>query len=245
MGVSTLREAFKALALAGAAVVGMAAGVAQADPIKVGYVEFPPYSYTESGKPAGSLIDTLQKVAADQGIQYTIESLPARRLMVGLPEGEVHLFLGVKTAKEFEGTTLASANPIDTVEMNAYAMNEAPAVKAKEDLGGKAVIALTGFSLGGWRAWMEDPANKVTLVDARTTEQALALLEAGRAPVFVQWSKPVQTALESKPMPALKTTSISSTPVYFVMSKKTPDAEALMAKLEAGYQKLKASGAIK
>jgi polar amino acid transport system substrate-binding protein len=244
MGGTTLRSACRALALAGAVMAGLA-GVAQADPIKVGYVEFPPYSYTDNGKPAGSLIETLRKVAADQGIEYTIESVPARRLMAGLPQGELDLFLGVKTAKEFEGTTLASANPIDTVEMNAYALNEAPAVKVKEDLSGKAVIALTGFSLGGWRAWMEDPANKVTLVDARTTEQALALLEAGRAPVFIQWSKPVQTALDAKPMPALKTTSISSTPVYFVLSKKTPNAEAVMGKLEAGYQKLKAAGALK
>ena len=244
MGGGSLKGAVKALALAGA-MAAMAMGTAKADPVKVGLVEFPPYSYTENGKPAGSLVETLQKVAADQGIEYTIESMPARRLMAGLPQGELDLFLGVKTAKEFEGTTLSSADPIDVVEMNAYAINEAPGVKAKEDLTGKSVIALTGFSLGGWRAWMEDPANKVTLVDARTTEQALALLEAGRAPVFIQWSKPVQTALAEKPMPALKATPISSTPVYFVVSKKAPNAEALLAKLEAGYKKLKASGALK
>lgn len=240
MAASTFRVFLGVLAL-----VGAAAGPALADPVKVGYVEFPPYSYTENGKPAGSLIDILQKVAADQGVDYALEAVPARRLMAALPQGEFDLFLGVKTAREFEGTTLASANPIDTVEMNAYALNEPPPVKVKEDLTGKAVIALTGFSLGGWRAWMEDPANKVTLMDARTTEQALALLEAGRAPIFIQWSKPVQTALEAKPMPALKTTAISSTPVYFVVSKKAPNADALLAKLEAGYQKLKASGALK
>ncbi|WP_448189062.1 substrate-binding periplasmic protein [Azospirillum sp. sgz301742] len=245
MGASTLRGVLKALAVAGAAAV-MVAGVAKADPIKVGYVEFPPYTYTytEDGKPKGSLIEMLEKVAADQGVAFKAESAPARRIFSGILEGEFHLFMGVKNVKDFEGATLASAAPIGKIELNAYALGEAPAVKTKEDLSGKAAVVLTGYSYGGWRPWLEDPANKVMLVEARTAEQALNLLQAGRAPVLLQYSLPMQQALAGKTLAELKATQISSLDVYFVVSKKTPDAEAVLQKLEAGYAKLKAAGTV-
>ncbi len=242
MGASTPWKACMAMAAAGAMV--MAAEMAGADPLKVGYVEFPPYTYTENGKAKGNLIEMMEKVAADQGIAYKAESAPARRIFNGLPEGEFQVFLGVKSVKDFEGTTLASATPIGRIELNAYALGEAPAVKAKEDLAGKAAVVLTGYSYGGWRPWMEDPANKVMLVEARTAEQALNLLQAGRAPVLLQYTLPMQQALGGKALPELKATPISAIDVYFVVSRRTPDAEALLAKLEAGYAKLKAAGAV-
>ena len=244
MGASTLGGALKALAVAGAVAAVMAVGAAKADPIKVGYVEFPPYTYTEDGKPKGSLIEMMKKVAADQGIAYKAESAPARRIFNGILEGEFHLFMGVKNVKDFEGTTLASAAPISKIELNAYGLGDAPAVKAKEDLSGKAAVVLTGYSYGGWRPWMEDPANKVTLVEARTAEQALNLLQAGRAPVLLQYALPMQQALGGKTLADLKVTPISALEVYFVVSKKAPDAEALLKRLEAGYTKLKAAGAV-
>ena len=79
MEVSVLKQACRTLVAAGAVAAAMMTGAASAQPIKVGYVEFAPYSYTDGNKPAGSLIETLQKVAADQGIEYTIEGTPARR----------------------------------------------------------------------------------------------------------------------------------------------------------------------
>lgn len=245
MGASTLGGVVKALATAGAVAAVMAVGAAgAADPIKVGYVEFPPYTYTEDGKAKGNLIEMMEKVAADQGIAYKAESAPARRIFSGLPEGEFQMFLGVKSVKDFEGTTLASAAPIGKIELNAYGLGDAPAVKAKEDLAGKAAVVLTGYSYGGWRPWMEDPANKVTLVEARTAEQALNLLQAGRAPILLQYTLPMQQALGGKTVADLKVTPISAIDVYFVVSRKTPDAEALLKKLEAGYGKLKAAGAV-
>ena len=221
-------------AIAGMAGPGIA--TARADGVKLGYVEFPPYTQTDGGAAKGSLIEAFDKAAKAAGIVYTAESAPARRLFSGIAEGEFNIFLGISTVKEFEGTTLVSAAPIARIELNAYGIAEAPAVKAKEDLSGKPVIALNGYSYGGWRAWMEDPANKVQLVDARTADQALQLLQAGRAPTLLQYSLPMQQALGGKSLPELKATPVQSLDVYIVVSKKTPDAEAVLAKLEAGFK---------
>lgn len=236
-----LRGARRALA---AGVFGVAFGLAfgsgisgaAAQTVKLGYVEFPPYTQTDGGTAKGSLVEAFDKAAKAAGVAYSAESAPARRLFSGIADGEFHVFLGIKSVKEFEGTTLVSAAPIARIELNAYGVGEAPAVKAKEDLSGKAVIALNGYSYGGWRAWMDDPANKVQIVEARTADQALQLLQAGRAPVLLQYSLPMQQALGGKAAPELKAAPVQALDVYVVVSKKAPDAEALLAKLESGFK---------
>src|SRR3954452_2553540 len=123
----------------------------QAEVIKAAYVELPPYTFTDaSGSPQGSLIDLLAKVSADAGYSYTAESAPARRLFQGVADGQYDMFIGIKTAEVFQGTTVASQSVIARIELNAWGIAAAPAIKAKEDLAGKQVIVLTGYSYGGW-----------------------------------------------------------------------------------------------
>ncbi|MCW2237306.1 substrate-binding periplasmic protein [Azospirillum canadense] len=234
---TVLRGARRALAAGVFGVVfGFGISGAAAQAVKLGYVEFPPYTRTDGGTAKGSLVEAFDKAAKAAGIAYTAESAPARRLFSGIADGEFHVFLGIKSVKEFEGTTLVSAAPIARIELNAYGVGDAPAVKAKEDLSGKAVIALNGYSYGGWRAWMDDPTNKVQIVEARTADQALQLLQAGRAPVLLQYSLPMQQALGGKAAPELKAAPVQALDVYVVVSKKAPDAEALLARLESGFK---------
>jgi polar amino acid transport system substrate-binding protein len=217
----------------------------QAQVIKAAYVELPPYTYTDaSGSPQGSLVELLAKVAADAGYTYTAESAPARRLFQGVVDGQYDLFIGIKTPEAFQGTTLASKSVIANIELRAWGIGGTPAVKAKEDLAGKQVIVLTGYSYGGWRTYMDDPANGVQLIEARTPEQALQLLTAGRAPLLLQYALPMARALKAQPAPDVQSTLISSLDCHFVVSLKRPDSAALVAKLDASYEKLKAAGAL-
>jgi hypothetical protein len=63
---------------------------------------------------------------------------------------------------------------------------------------------------------MDDPTNKVQVIEARTPEQALQLLTAGRAPLLLQYALPMEQALAAHPTPDLKSTLIS--PVWTVTS---------------------------
>lgn len=219
--------------------------LAVADVVKLAYVEFPPFTGTGAGgKPEGSLIDLMEKVTAEAGVTLSMQSAPARRLFQGLAEGEFHLFPGVKSAPALQGTTIAGDSVLARLELRAYALGTEPAVKSKEDLAGRKVIVLGGYSYGGWRPWLEDAANKVELIEARTAEQALAMLDGGRAPVLLQYSFPMEKALGGKERADLKSVTLSVVDTYMVVSSKAPDAQALLARLEAAYKKLKASGAI-
>jgi polar amino acid transport system substrate-binding protein len=213
--------------------------------IKAAYVELPPYTYTDAaGAPQGSLIELLAKVSADAGYTYTAESAPARRLFQGVVDGQYDMFIGIKTAEVFQGTTVASQSVIARIELNAWGIGAAPAIKAKEDLAGKQVIVLTGYSYGGWRTYLDDPANGAQLIEARTPEQALQLLTAGRAPILLQYALPMAQALATRPTADLKSTLISSLDCHFVVSLKRPDAADLVRKLDASFDKLKAAGKI-
>jgi polar amino acid transport system substrate-binding protein len=91
---------------------------------------------------------------------------------------------------------------------------------------------------------MDDPANGVQLIEARTPEQALQLLTAGRAPLLLQYALPMARALKAQPAPDVQSTLKSSLDCHFVVSLKRPDSAALVAKLDASYEKLKAAGAL-
>ncbi|WP_158045784.1 substrate-binding periplasmic protein [Skermanella pratensis] len=218
---------------------------AQAKPLKVVYVELPPYTYTDpDGTPKGSLVGLTQKVAADAGVDYASESVPARRLFQGIAAGEYDMFIGIKTPEAFQGTTVASRSVIARIDLHAWSIGAVPEVRTKEDLAGKQVIVLTGYSYGGWRSYFEDPANRVQMIEARTPEQALQLLVAGRAPVLLQYQLPMEQALDGKRPPDLRSSLISSLDCHFVVSLKHPDAAELVGRLDASFEKLKAAGAL-
>ncbi|WP_029011278.1 substrate-binding periplasmic protein [Azospirillum halopraeferens] len=246
MFIQLSRAARRTLAAIAVLAAVVATAPASADGLKVAYVEFPPFSHTEDGRPKGSLIDLFDAIARDAGLTYTAESAPARRIFTGIPDGSFDVFLGIRTPAEFEGTTLTSKEPLGTLELRAWGIGKVPTIKAKEDLIGMTLVVQTGFSYGGWRPWMGDPVNHVDLVEARTPEQALALLRAGRAPVLLQYAQLMDQVLAAGgAVPDLVSSVVSAPEIYIVLSKKTPGAEALMARLDASVAKLKASGAIR
>lgn len=231
------------LASAALAVAGfVSAGPASAEQLKLAYVEFPPFTYTENAKPSGSLFEMFDQVAAEAGYTYTAQAVPARRLFQALPDGEFDVFMGVKSPDSFQGTTVASAAPIAKIELHSWAIGAAPEIRQKEDLSGHKVIVLSGYSYGGWRSWMEDPASKVELVEARTAEQAVQLLTGGRGDFLLQYTMPMEKALGGKAPDGLQSKPISSVDLFFVVTKKRADAEQLLGKLEASLAKLEAAG---
>lgn len=242
---ASLFRALTFVALTGATLTGAAlawAAPAGAQHLRVAYVEFPPFTHTEGSTPAGSLFEQLDKVAADAGFTYTAQAIPPRRLFQALPDGEFDLFMGVKSPPSFEGTTVASAEPIATINLHAWGLGDVPEITKKEDLSGLKVIVLSGYSYGGWRVWMDDPANKVELVEARTAEQAVQLLTGGRAPLLLQYTLPMEQALGGKAPDGLTSKPISSVDLFYVVSKKTLDAEGVLSRLEASTAKVRKSG---
>lgn len=236
-----IRRTWKTLmqTVLGCALAVMASAQVQAaEAVRLAYVEFFPYSYTEDGKPKGVLIDAFIASAQKLGFSYTMEGPPVKRIFQGIAHGDYDVFLGVKTAEAFKDTTLVSDTVIARIELRAWAMGREPAVKVKEDLAGKSIITMAGYTYGGWRAFIDDPANKITRIEATTPAQALSLLKRDRAPVLLQYQLPMEQALAGEVIPELKSNLISSADLHIVVSKKMPDAAIFLKRLETAFREL-------
>ena len=216
-----------------------------AEPVRLGYVEFPPFTYTDSeGAAQGSLIEMVGKVAADAGVLLAFTGAPADRLFRAIADGSLNLFMGVTSPREFVGTTLVGDSVVARIELDAYAMDETPAVHRPEDLAGRSVIVIKGYSYNGWRPFLEDPANAIIRLEVDSAEQALSALRGRRGQVLLEYTLPMRLALAGRTLPNLKSTQISVVDAHFVLSKRTPDAAAVLARLEASFKRLREAGAL-
>lgn len=214
-------------------------------PLILGFVEFPPASYVDAdGKPAGELLDLGQRALEEAGYSWEAKHYPANRLASYMGTGEVDLFLGISTVPGFEGNTIAGEKTIAHIELRAYAKGDAPVIERWEDLRGKTVIILRGYSYGGWIGEILDPANGINALEVDEHEQALKVLNLGRGDILLDYKSPVDTALRQVEVPDLQSTLISLLNCKFVVSRKTPQAQKVLTDLEAAFERLEEREAV-
>lgn len=216
-----------------------------AETLRLGYIEFPPYTYTtESGEPAGLLIDLAKKIYPEAGFDFTATSYPVRRLANYIGSGDLDIWMGLKTLPEFEGKTYIGKAEIAELVLLSYTRGPKPPILKKEDLSGKSVIVMRGYSYGGWINYIEDPANKVNYINANKHDAAFKMLLAGRADYLLDYKDPSEKALETVKIPDLSSNLISSFPCYFVVSKELKNGQEVVDRLDKAYEKLKKKGVV-
>jgi polar amino acid transport system substrate-binding protein len=222
---------------------------AESQTIRMGYIEFSPVFYTDpDGVPQGLLVDLARQVVPAAGYHLKMESLPVKRMAHSLIKGEIDLWAGLKTIEGFEGNTLAGDSILLQICMNAYALGEVPAISSKEDLNGKMIIGMRGFSYGGWVTYLKNPVNEIDFIEVDSHESALKVLErnnkTGAKCYLLDYEQPVNKALRSYPVANLKKYPLSCLDAYFVVSKRTPQARAVLDHLENTYKRLKKIGKV-
>lgn len=216
-----------------------------AETLRLGYIEFPPYTYTtETGEPAGLLIDLAKKVYPEAGFDFTATSYPVRRLANYIGSGDLDIWMGLKTLPEFEGKTYIGKAEIAELVLLSYTRGSKPPILKKEDLSGKSVIVMRGYSYGGWINYIEDPANKVNYLNANKHDAAFKMLLAGRADYLLDYKDPSEKALETVKIPDLSSNLISSFPCYFVVSKTLKNGQEVVDRLDKAYERLKKKGVV-
>ncbi|MDM8516347.1 transporter substrate-binding domain-containing protein [Desulfobacterales bacterium HSG16] len=208
--------------------------------VKLGYIEFPPlFSTDENGKSAGILIDLADKVLTRAGYQWQAESFPTKRMIQKLIDGEIHLWIGLSTIPAFENTTYIGKSKIMEISLRAYSLGKKPLIGKKEDLNGKSLLIMRGYSYGGLIKYIEDRANGVNYTKTDNHVAGFKMLQAGHADYFLDYRMPSETALKEVKIPDLTYSEISSFAVYFVVSQKAPDAKKLLEDLENAYKNMR------
>ncbi|MBL4789047.1 MAG: transporter substrate-binding domain-containing protein [Kordiimonadaceae bacterium] len=201
-------------------------------PVKMGYVHFPPFVYTEKGKPTGIYMELARKIFLRRALQHEFIELPVKRLYKELEVGRIHVFIGPGGVARAEDNILVSKQPLGITQLNLYRLPATQDV-AFSALKNTTVIVLKGYVYGGY-------ITKLTAIDGVKTfpttshETAYAMLLAKRAPYVLDYRAPFEAAAKAVGVQPLGISQITAVPAYWVISKSGPAPEALQDVLEEG-----------
>ena len=186
----------------------------------------------EHGDPENPLIRLAAVMFEKAGIPWHSRRYPATRIYNYLNDSTVEFSMLVKTAAVNE-CCLMSRLPVSSTELRIYHLPDKPPARTKEDLIGKRIITIRGYSYGSLASFLADPANAITNNTAIKHEAAFGMLEAGRGDYLLDYIGPAHEVLKDHPIAGIQYSSLSRLDVYLVLAKAYPNAKAVMARLEA------------
>lgn len=212
--------------------------------IHVGYYEFPPYSYTDAqGQPSGSGLELTARLLEQAGYQAEFRSYPGARLYSGLQDGSVQIWPGAPGKTELAKHTLEGRHLLGEITLNLYFRPDTPPPRLPDDLHGRGVILITGYSY--WQdvnQWLEDPARQITRHRTSSHTSALEMLERRRGDYLLDYQTPVEQAKRALAMGDLPFVEVQRLPLRLIFSRHAPNAERLRDDLDRVYQQLKDAG---
>lgn len=212
--------------------------------IHVGYYEFPPFSYTDAqGQPSGSGLELTARLLEAAGYEADFRSYPGARLYSGLLDGSIQLWAGASGKPQLAGHTLESRHLLGEITLNLYFRQDTPAPTIPDDLTGRGVILITGYSY--WQnvnQWLEDPARNISLHRTRSHISALEMLQRRRGDYLLDYQAPVEQAMRTLDMAELPFVEVQRLPLRLIYSRHAPNAERLRDDLDQAYQRLQDAG---
>jgi polar amino acid transport system substrate-binding protein len=207
--------------------------------LKVGYFDFPGLTYTdEKGMPAGFVNEITMKTLENAKIKYSISSYPAARFYEYLSAGKIHLFSGLSSIPVVQQSTISSPVKLFPLEMRIYYVGNKTSITRKEELSGRSVILVRGFTYKDWGAWIRSKENRVTFYETDSHEAAFEMLKRGRADYLLNYKHIDTDVLNKVKIPNLVIKPLYTWYCYFNIYKNTPDARKLLKILENSYMQL-------
>lgn len=206
-----------------------------------GYPEQPPRAFTNSeGVADGHYPKLLRVLLARAGIPWRAVSYPAPRLMKNLQTGETNFSILVKNPL-LDECCLYSRTNVWHDELRVYSVGNKPPIRKREDLAGKRIITIAGFSYGGLYTYLADPANQIQSNPAKTHHAAFEMLDAGRGDYLLDYAEAaVAEGLKKHPIENVRGDVLDVVQMYLVISKSYPDAAGVLKRLESIYESIRA-----
>lgn len=203
-----------------------------AAPVRFGFNESPPIAFTnDQGQPEGWLVRVASAMLDKAGLAYTMRGFPAARLVKNLQNAELDVSLLVRIPA-LEASCLFSRVPIAQHELRAYRVGRTPPARGIDDFKSRSVITLHGYSYAGFIDQINDPPNRIRNEVTKSFKAGFAMLEKGRADYLLAYEANVQQA-DVAGIEGLQFDVLRRVPIHIVVSRSYPDAERMLARLEA------------
>lgn len=212
--------------------------------VVVGYYDFPPsITTTADGRTEGPLADLLRRMVERAGYRPEFRGVPIARLYNDMREGRIDLWAGAPQKPELMGHVLESDRPLSEVRLNLYHLPETPPPRTLEDMNGKVVIMLNGYSY--WprtRELLFDPARQIQELRTNHRQSALALLLRKRGDYLLDYQTPAEQTVRDAGLEPLPRVMVESLPIRLIISRKSDNAEQLLERLDAAFDQMQANG---
>lgn len=214
--------------------------------LRLGGPIFPPYFEIVDGKVVGVMLDRVKIILAEAGYQTSVGVRPPSRLLQDLLAGEFDICVITRNAAmDASPRWMSSAESVGALTLNLYSHREPLTLKSREDLRGRAIVVMRGYSYGDLRAWLDQPQNGVTLTEVNDFGAALRLVAMGRVPNALLYDVNYAAAAAEigAQVDRVVVNPFLQVPVFLYLNKQAvADPEATMRALVAAYQKLLAQG---
>ena len=213
---------------------------ADREPVRFAYLEFPPFSYTDSqGRAHGEIIGIIRQLLQQAGYPAEFRSLPGARLYNGLVDGSVQMSAGAPGVPQLQGHILEGRHQLSTVDINLYHRTDTAPPALPEGLRGKRLLLINGYAYRPPISdWLTDPSLDVQISRSSSHQAALAMLMRRRGDFLIDYSKPIEQALQDADIPELPYITLRHLPITLQISKAMPGAEQLRDDLDRAYEQL-------
>jgi len=221
-------------------VAGQTANGAEPPVLRVGFNASPPLAYfKEDGAPDGQAVRLARQLLAKAGQPTEIGIYPTPRLLKSLQDGELDLSMQALTPT-LEDCCLFSKTPVTTLIVRGYWLGERQPIRSREELVGKSLIVLHGYSYAGLIDSIRDESRHNRLETANSFAAALQMLESGSADYLLAYETNMQEHRGGRQPKNLRSEVIDRFPVHLVLNKNYPDAARAMTRLESLLKELDA-----
>lgn len=233
---NAIQSCFMALFLiAGAFSGGVIAQTSKPEEIRYAYLDQSIFHYTanEWGEQIdGPLLRLAAAVFGKAGIPWRGDPFPAARLFQNMKNGTSNFTILVR-APTLDDCCIFSKKSVIGANLRVYRIGNTPPITNKDQLRGKNLITIAGYSYAGMINFLKDPMNAINIEVADSHRAGFAMLKAGRGDYFLDYDGASEQALIGNPVPNLQFDVIDRINLHFILSKAYPDAATVMARLEA------------
>lgn len=214
------------------------------EPVRIAYVEFPPITYrNDEGEPAGVFVDITRKVAAEAGYELEFLYLPVARTYLYLQNGTVDLWLGLSATPVLSEVVLESwISPIP-VTLSAWHRHNTAPLQHIDQLHGKMVILIAGYTYGGFRYWLEGQPD-IRITEAPNHRAAVDMLKRKRGDYLLDYRQPVTEILTHPSDAIVRESEVRSRNSAWMFSLASSRAAILREAFDDAYLRLAERGEV-
>ncbi|MFQ3248376.1 hypothetical protein [Glaciecola sp.] len=199
-----------------------------------GFVYMPPLAYQdEEGKTKGELAEMMTAVSKLSGIAHEPMQFPNARAIFNLNQKKINFAIGMKSLIDNKEGFITSTFPVSKVQLLIVHLEETEAVNSIEELKGKDLVLLSGYTYGGLRGKFEEIAANTFNVDNHN--RAIEGLKLKRGDYALLYKTSSEFSLGNNNPADFKSTIVGEVELFFMLNKNVEQSSLIMQKLESSF----------